>query len=199
MRCFLALPLPEPVLARVALIQKGLRAACTAADVRWTRSETMHLTLHFLGEVAEARLDGLVRALGEEVARHRIARLALGGTGAFPSPRRARVVWLGTTDGAPELVGLAEALRRVLEPLGLVPDPKPFTPHVTLGRVRAPQRGADLRGALAAAQPSEAGAWTPEAVVLYQSRLGADGAVHEPLARLPLEEERCGKIQRGPW
>jgi 2'-5' RNA ligase len=187
MRCFLALPLPATICRRVIAVQETLRAACQDADVRWARPETSHLTLQFLGNVDRARILDLVPALAAEAATHRIAELALHGVGAFPSPRRARVLWIGVTTGAPAVTHLAAALRRVTEPLGIPSESRPFTPHVTLGRVRAPERGANLTEAIAACDPSEVGAWRPDAVVLFESRLHPKGAVHEPLATLPLQ------------
>ena len=186
MRCFLALPLPAAICQGVTAVQEALRPVCDKADVRWSRPEASHLTLQFFGNVDRERILGLVPALGEEVATRRIARLALHGVGAFPSPRRARVLWLGVTDGAAEVTDLADAVRRVTEPLGLPSDTKPFRPHVTLGRVRAPVRGADLTSAVAACAAGDAGAWTPDAVILYESRMQPSGAVHEPLATLRL-------------
>ena len=187
MRCFLALPLPAAICRGVKEVQEALRSRCGNTDVRWARPEVSHLTLQFLGNVDRERMLGLVPALGAAVATHRIGTVALRPVGAFPSARRARVVWLGVTDGAAALADLADALRRVtVAPLGLPPDTKPFTPHVTLGRVRVPARGADLTAAVAACATSDAGAWTPDAVVLFESRLQPSGAVHEPLATLPL-------------
>jgi 2'-5' RNA ligase len=154
--------------------------------VRWARPETSHLTLQFLGNVERTRVLDLVPALAAEVATHRIVELALQGVGAFPSTRRARVLWIGVTTGAPAISDLADALRRVTAPLAVASESRPFRPHVTLGRVRAPERGANLTDAVAACDASEVGAWTPEAVVLYESRLHPKGAVHEAVASLPL-------------
>ena len=187
MRCFLALPLPATICQKMTAVQERLRAACGGADVRWARPETSHLTLQFLGKVDRERMLDLVPALGAEVATHRIGKLALQGVGAFPSSRRARVLWLGVTGGGAPLSDLADALRRVTEPLGVPSESRSFTPHVTLGRVRAPERGANLTDAIAACDASEVGAWRPDAVVLFESRLHPKGAVHEPLASLPLE------------
>ena len=187
MRCFLALPLPPAICRGVTALQERLRTACGGADVRWARPETSHLTLQFLGNVDRERILGLIPELGAEVATHRIAEVALQGLGAFPSPRRARVLWIGVTTGVGAVTHLADALRRVTEPLGVASESRPFTPHVTLGRVRAPERGANLTAAIAACDASDVGAWRPDAVVLFESRLHPKGAVHEPLATLPLE------------
>jgi 2'-5' RNA ligase len=148
--------------------------------------EASHLTLQFLGNVDRQRVLDLVPALHTEVATHRIGELALRGVGAFPSPRRARVLWIGVTTGALAVTHLADALRQVTEPLGNPPESRSFTPHVTLGRIRAPERGANLATAVAACEASEAGAWTPDAVVLYESRLHPKGAVHEAIATFSL-------------
>lgn len=186
MRCFVAIPLPAEVKARVGAVEVEARRRCGDADVRWTAPASLHLTLKFLGNVAPERLSAVRDGLDRVVGGVRLPVLSLAGLGAFPQPRRARVLWLGVTDGAAALVDLAAAMDQGLAALGFEPEPRPFTPHLTLGRVRAPRGGADLRGALAACGDATAGSWKPEAVVLYESSLRPGGAVHEARAVWPL-------------
>jgi 2'-5' RNA ligase len=181
-RCFVAIPLPADVRVQAAVVQAALRRNAPAADVRWTAPASLHVTLRFLGDVAADRLPAVCEVVLAAAAAVPPPPLALAGVGAFPSPRRARALWLGVQDDTGSLVRVAEALERGIRALGFAPEERPFTAHVTLGRVRRPPRGADLRGAVAASAAATAGAWTPAAVVLYQSHLGQGGAVHEALA-----------------
>ena len=186
MRCFVAVPLPDGVRAAAMRVQDELRRACEGADIRWLRPDAMHLTLKFLGNVDEARLPAVGRALAEEIPRHAIGRLSLGGLGAFPAPQRARVVWLAVRDGAEALAAVAAAVDRTLGGLGFDVDARPYSPHLTLGRARNARRAPDLRPALAAPVSTDAGAWSPRAVVLFESRLRPSGAVHRAIDEYPL-------------
>lgn len=185
MRCFVAIPLPDEVKGKVAAVAGEARRQCGDVDVRWTAPASLHLTLKFLGSVGADRFDAVRAAIGGAADGVRLPVLSLAGLGAFPRPRQARVLWLGVTDGAAELVDLAAAIDRGLAALGFEPERRPFAPHLTLGRVRAP-RGADLRDALAACGSATAGSWAPEAVILYESHLHPRGARHEARAVWPL-------------
>ena len=186
MRCFVAVELPAAVRTAVALEQARVRAAAPGADVRWVDPMAFHLTLKFLGEVREARLpevEEVLRALAAVVAP---LPLAIGGVGAFPSPRRARVVWVGITAGAADLARLAGAVDRALSALGFGSEARPWHAHLTVGRVRAAHGLGRLAAAIEGPARAEIGAWTAREVVLYRSHLRPAGADHEVLARLPL-------------
>jgi len=186
MRCFVAVPVPAEVRATVVRVQDDVRRACDAANVRWARPDTMHLTLKFLGDVDGARLPAIARALADEMPRHAVAQISLAGVGAFPSPHRARVVWLGVRDGAADLTVVASALDGALAGLGLGAETRPFAPHLTLGRARDARRSPDLRAALAAFGSIAAGSWSPRGVVLFESQLRPSGAVHRAIDEYPL-------------
>jgi 2'-5' RNA ligase len=184
-RCFLAVDLAPRVRAAVGELQGRLRSRAGAADVRWTAPEGMHLTLKFLGEVAEPRIDAVVEAVRVVAAATPMLALVAGGVGAFPTPRRPRVVWVGLTGGADALARLAGALDQALAAVGFVPEARAFHAHVTLGRVRSPRGLRVLAGALAAEAGAEYGAWRAGEAVLYRSYLRPTGSVYEVLARLP--------------
>ena len=186
MRCFVAIDLPDGVRAALDATEARLRAAAPRADVRWVGSQSMHLTLEFLGEVPEERGAAVQRAIDRVASPTPPLRLVCAGLGVFPGPSRPRVVWAGIQDGVRELGMLAVAVERALEPLGFPLERRPFRGHVTLGRVRSPRGFAPLARALDKGGRSGFGEWTASQVVLYRSHLRPTGSVYEPLATLAL-------------
>ena len=183
MRCFVAVDVPSAVRAALVDAQARLRRAAPRADVRWASPEQLHLTLAFLGEVAPDRVAGVAAALAAVAGRHAPIALRVAGLGCFPGPSRPRVVWAGVVDGVAPLGLLAADVRRALEPLGFVPEARPFRAHATLARVRSARGVRRLVAAVAAAGAPELGAWTAEDVVLYRSHLHPAGARYEALVR----------------
>jgi 2'-5' RNA ligase len=191
MRAFLAIELPDDARAELARAQARLRQALGDA-VGWTPEGNWHLTLAFLGETDLA--DAVAKAVRPVCAAAAPLDLALGPLGRFGD----RVLWAGLEGpGVPGLVALAGALQAALVPLGFAAEERPYSPHVTLGRVRDDRRGppkrrraskgprlADaLRG-----QPAPAPvAFTAREVVLFESRLGGSRpATYVPHAHVPL-------------
>jgi len=121
-------------------------AAYRAADplrpghdaVAWVKKENLHYTMRFLGEVDENAAGQAAAAMREAAASRPRFAASLGGFGAFPSARRARVLWIGMLDGAEPMRQLASALEGSLERHGFEPGDERFEPHLTVGRVRAP-------------------------------------------------------------
>jgi RNA 2',3'-cyclic 3'-phosphodiesterase len=186
MRCFVAIDPSAGARAAIAEVQRRVRANAGAADVRWVDPEVIHLTLKFLGEVAEARVPAVAETLRVVAAPVAPLALALGGLGAFPTVRRARVVWIGVTAGAAEVARLAGGVDQALAAVGFVPEARPWSAHLTVGRVRSPRGMGHLAAAIEGAPRAEIGAWTVREMVLYRSHLRPTGAVYEAVARLPL-------------
>lgn len=185
MRCFIAIDLPPPVRDALLEAQTALRAAAPRADVRWVACDQLHLTLKFLGAVADADVPRVSTVLDVVAADAAPIALAAGGLGAFPSARRPRVLWGGLTEGAAALAALAAAIDRAVAPLGFPRETRPFSAHLTIGRVRSP-RGTGPLAAAVSPGVRLFGSWTATAVVLYQSRLHPSGAVHTPVTTHPL-------------
>jgi 2'-5' RNA ligase len=181
-RSFVALDLDAPVLARVRTLVAALAGA--GADVHWVRPAGLHITLKFLGAVEPARLERVHAAVQREASSHPVLRLQVRGLGAFPSLHRPRVIWAGLSgDG---VVELALGVERALEPLHFAAAERPFTPHVTLGRVRSLRGWLRLAAALATHADDDCGTTVVSAVVLYRSTLHPEGAVYTPLWTIPL-------------
>jgi 2'-5' RNA ligase len=187
-RLFIAVPLPEPTSAAVAALVADVRRDVAGADsVRWVRLDDLHITVRFLGGVAEELALPLGRAVDDVAADHRPFAVTISGAGAFPSPARPRVLWLGLVDGADGLARLATSLEPGLERLGWPPDERPFRAHLTLARSDGVKAGAAVASELAARAAEIRLGFEAERLVLFESVTGAGRArylaVHE--ARFP--------------
>ena len=186
MRCFIAIDLSDEVRSALDATQGRLRARAPRADVRWVDPAGMHLTLQFLGEVSDARLADVRSALATAATAVSPMALACRGLGAFPGLARPRVVWAGIRGAAGDLSRLAAACQRACEPLGFVPEKRPFQGHVTLARVRSPRGFGPLARVIESAADDDFGAWTATEVVLYRSHLRRTGSIYEALDRVPI-------------
>ncbi len=187
LRLFVAVELPPQALAACEAVTRALRArlGARASDVRFPHAEGLHFTLQFLGAVEEERVPELEAGLVRATFGLAPFLLGLGGLQAFPEPRRPRVIYLGTTTGGHQLASLASAVGRELSGLGFAPDPRGFTPHVTLARVQAPQAGRVLAGALGQ-QVEELARFEVTELALMNSVQGAGGSRYAALARTRL-------------
>jgi RNA 2',3'-cyclic 3'-phosphodiesterase len=183
-RAFVAANLNPDLQAALAMAQDRLKA--TRADIGWVRPENLHLTLKFLGQVEADR----VRAIGEGVAAAATGsgpvHLVFQGLGAFPRPREARVVWVGLSHGAEALAAIQSRIEAALESLGFAREARPFTAHLTLGRVRGPARREQLARALAEAPTEALGEMMLDRIELMKSDLSARGARYSVLHSFPL-------------
>jgi len=108
------------------------------ASVSWTRSDGIHLTLKFLGDVDQAVIPKIIEALSTAAGSVSPFAVVAEGVGCFPNARRPRVLWVGLNGGAP-LVTIQDAVEKTTEPLGFPREQRAFHPHLTLGRVRRPE------------------------------------------------------------
>ncbi len=161
-----------------------------APTVRWLLPDTYHITLKFLGEVAEARLAELRAALQQVATRSVGFTIALRTVGAFPNFRRPRVFWIGAANAEP-LIRLQESVEELFTPLGFPAEAREFHPHLTLGRVSAPlapaETGAAERAANAVEYEEDV---TVRSVELMQSRLSPKGARYEAVHSAPLGDRQ---------
>jgi 2'-5' RNA ligase len=170
-RAFLAVVPPEEALDDLEGRVEPLRAG--APRLRWLPRQQWHLTVQFLGPVEDA--ETLLDAVGAAVARLPPFPLQLGGGGAFPSARRAAVLWVGVDEPGP-LVALAEAVQERIAGLGHPPGERRYHPHVTVARAARPRPVAALVRRLEAAAPGPA--WTVTDVALVESDTRPEGAVY---------------------
>ena len=146
----------------------------------------LHLTVKFLGAVAEERIESIASVLTGVVVGVGAFEAEIEGLGAFPSAVRPRVVWAGVTAGAGPMGELAGRVDEALIALGFAPDARPFSPHITLGRVRQPGGAPALTEALRGAAGRPFGRLRVARVSLMRSELSPRGARYTELAAASL-------------
>jgi RNA 2',3'-cyclic 3'-phosphodiesterase len=194
-RLFVAIVPPPPALAELSAAVDQLRAEAAGPvpsgagqQLRWTSSGQWHLTLAFLGEVEDAVLAKLRPRLERAVARHPAQRLAIAGAGAFPSPRRARVLWAGLRADNRALGALAASVAAAARRAG-APSPdegRRFKAHLTLARCRDVADLSSLATELAGFAGQE---WTADSVRLVRSYLSTGAPHYETVGEWPLRPE----------
>ena len=182
MRTFIAIDIPEEIRRKIHDIIEALRPAGT--KVSWSRAEGLHLTLKFLGEVPATKTEEIKTSLA---AVHLPAALALQvqGAGYFPNERSPRVIWLGV-DGGSELRELVARVEANLQPLGFPKEDRPFSAHLTLGRLRTPGKIAAVQELLRQQEPLALGSFTANEFFLYESRPSSGGSVYLKIARFEI-------------
>jgi 2'-5' RNA ligase len=185
MRLFTAIELDDEVRDAAAREQQRIRSAIgdRSQSLRFVKRDHLHVTMVFLGEIEESRVAAIVRSMDMDVAQPPF-HLAIGGIGTFPPRGRPHVVWLAVRQGERETIALHGMVAARLSSVGVVVEPRPFHPHVTLARAKD-RRGA---GQLRLPDPGETVAsQRVEQVTLFQSRLSPAGPTYTALARAHLK------------
>jgi 2'-5' RNA ligase len=183
-RTFIAVKLPETVLAAIGRVQERM-AAC-GLNVRWVTTGNIHLTLKFLGEVDEDEVDSIATVLAEAVHGFAPLRLAAAGVGVFPSVKRARVIWVGLAGQLPELAALQRSIENRLATIGYPHEKRPFSGHLTLGRVKGLIAASRLTTAMGAFIDFASETFEVDRVVLFKSDLRPTGAAYTELRHVTL-------------
>jgi len=185
MRLFVALDPPADALAEVEAAVAPLRTQWP--DLRWSSQDKWHVTLAFLGEVAESKMDELAVRLARAAGRHPALKLAIGRAGAFPNQKRARVFIAHIEADQPALAALAASVAAAARRAGAPPpdEGRKYHPHLTLARTRQPTDLAEPIGALTGFLGTR---WTATEIHLIRSH-GGPKSWYETLASWPLRPE----------
>lgn len=191
MRAFFCLDLDQPTKDKLrAQIQPLKRLP---VDVKWVAPANMHITMVFLGDVDDGLVPDLevaARQALEETGLDSPIDVTLDRLGAFPHVHKPRVVWAGCTSDPEPVKRLATSLEQALEPLGFDSEDRPFTTHVTLGRVKERGRSQGLQDLTEAIESHEPFRYDVEIdrLTLMQSRLGPEGPTYDSVLAIPLGE-----------
>ncbi|MFQ5817239.1 MAG: RNA 2',3'-cyclic phosphodiesterase [Terriglobia bacterium] len=187
MRLFVAIDLTPEIHAILAELMDKLRPTTTA--MRWTKPEGLHLTLKFIGETPDEKLDA-IRVRLANVHSTAPVEMRFRDLGFFPNERQPRVFWVGI-EATPNLAELAAQVETELAALGIPPEKRPFVPHLTLGRFRAPDRSRALQETIRTFAAREFGRQTATEFFLYQSQLSPRGASYKKLERFEFTRHEC--------
>jgi 2'-5' RNA ligase len=179
MRLFTGIDLPEQVNATLQQLLLQLRPT---AHLKWTADYNLHITLKFIGEWPRERVSDLEQALAGVPQRGPVA-VDVRGLQWMPNPHRPRLFWAAVH--APELAPLAADLDAALQPLGIAKEERPYTPHLTLARVRMPAPLQKTREAVAQLTSLDFGSFHADRFWLYLSEPGAANSIYTKLAQFP--------------
>jgi len=182
-RSFIAVEIDSKTIQNISDAIDQLKAR--VPGVRWAPVNNLHVTLKFLGDIEEARVDPIARALREHLQPFSRFIINAKGLGVFPDLRRPRVLWVGLE--STRLAGLASLVEQSLEPLGLLPEKRPFQPHLTIGRWREREKPDIKIGAILDGWKNhEFGQSEVKIVTLFRSTLRPGGAIHRVLEEVAL-------------
>jgi 2'-5' RNA ligase len=184
MRLFISIELPDEIKQGIARTQEQLRKA--GANVGWTRPEGIHLTLKFLGEVPDAKVQEIMTALTEAAKGTGSLNLEVVGAGAFPNAKNPRVLWVGVNGDTEKLLTLQAAVEDAMERLGFEREARKFSPHLTLARIKFPKPRDNWQQVVEEIKDVKLGGFEVGCVSLMKSELKREGAVYTEVGRAEL-------------
>ncbi len=186
-RTFIAIQIPENI--RQAIVREiSPLKKLGGRGIRWVDSQNIHLTLKFLGEISPANVELLTQTLQAEAGLHQPFEVQVGQMGAFPTAKRPRVIWIGL-EAPPALSRLQHGIESATAKLGYATDEKPFSPHLTIGRIRDQISPTDLqtiRTTLGNNVVGALGTFQVRQIDLMRSDLRPNGPIYSLLATAPL-------------
>jgi 2'-5' RNA ligase len=181
LRLFAGIAAPHEINSRLAELVERLKPL---ARIRWSPASNFHITTKFIGAWPQDRLDEMKSSLSA-VERNGEFPIAIRGLGFYPNARSPRVFWAGV-EGGPPLANLASATDKVCARLGVEPEKRSYSPHLTLARIEPHTGLSALHGEVDKIATNEFGAFTARSFHLYLSRPGRAGSVYTSLAEFPL-------------
>ena len=182
-RAFIAIDLPNQIQESLEKQTARLRQTLGGDHIRWVPAQNMHLTLKFLGDVPASHLEFLKRMLAQSSSENSQFDLQISGLGSFPNSKRPRVIWVGV-HAPTELASLQKSIEEGANRLGYNKEERPFSPHLTLGRVRQGIPSSELQkigNTITSIQLGKIGTARVDSVHLYQSDLNSAGSVYTKL------------------
>jgi len=177
------------VRTELARVMAAARLALQDEPIRWVHVETLHLTLRFLGETSPQVLEDVRRAAADAARAWRAFDLEVGGLGCFPDSRNPRVIWAGGREPSGTLAALAAELESIAQRYGFLAEPRAFSAHLTIGRVKerlSAEGGRTLGTFIEKSRGESYGIVAVRAVELFKSDLHPGGPVYTSLAHLSL-------------
>ncbi len=189
-RCFIAIELPDEIKTGLVQIQSQLKSG-DQPWVKWVDPYSIHLTLKFLGNVAVDRIGEITGAMGEAVQGASPFHLQVKDLGVFPNLRRVQVAWVGLSGEVDKLVQLQQRIESNLAGLGFAPEPRRFTPHLTLARLRdraSPDERQRFGQLITGTRFEATYTFQVDAISLMRSQLTREGAIYSRIGSVELNK-----------
>ncbi len=181
LRLFIALELSDQQKKEMHELQQ--RTKQYLKGVRWVRPQGMHLTLKFLGDTEESRVEQVQDILKQASEQIDPFAIKYGSSGVFPGPKKARVLWVGLKDGEEKAKLLANILEEGFCKIGFKKEKRHYSPHLTIGRLRNPQPEEMVKKYLEKESTFLSSSVEAQSVILYQSKISVQGAEYTVLCR----------------
>ena len=185
LRTFLSVPVPGRVKSLKHMFYSSMKDS--PGDIKWVRDQQLHLTLSFLGHTPESTINTIIESVQQVTRQFEPMELSVAGTGCFPVSTRPRTLWLGVDGDLKPLISMVNLLRECLDTLGFPFEDRGYFPHITLARIRYPQRltpNIDLF----LKSSYDAIVFPVDRVQFFSSELLPNGAVYTLLKSFPLGE-----------
>jgi len=135
MRTFIAIELPSEIKDSLSRLQEELKAS--NADVKWVEPNNIHLTLKFLGEIDDKKIEKITKIIDDTAREKNKFQMHISSLGTFPKIDFPRVIWVGVDTGDKETKGIADELEEKIAKIGIPKEDRPFSSHITIGRTRS--------------------------------------------------------------
>ncbi len=186
-RIFTAIDISDETRRKTSDYIETLRRTFPILRVGWDKAEKLHLTLKFFGDIDEKPLDSLTEAVEKTAKRFSDFKLQITGTGVFPSKRNERILWLGVKDETGSFQALNDALEIECEKLGFAREKRNFKPHLTVARLREPNKSKELIEEHLRNE-FESNKFDVSEIVIYESRLQKSGSIYSVVSKYRFKE-----------
>lgn len=182
MRTFIAIELPEEIKDALGQLQVQLKAS--GADVKWVEPENIHLTLKFLGDTNDKKIDAIIRVMEEVTSNKSDFMMRICSLGAFPNLNSIRVIWAGLDKSDTKACQIAKDLEDRIASIGIPKEKRPFSSHITIGRTKSGlnldklAHDIEILGKTLAGKNLE---FSVKKITLFKSTLTSGGPIYETL------------------
>ena len=186
-RIFVAVDISAEARNKVSVYMESLKREFANVRAGWEKAEKLHLTLKFLGETSEAQLERLNEIVRKIASVTPVFNLQIHGTGVFPSPHKARILWLGVGDQQGILRKISGLLESECEKINFPTEKRDFKAHLTVARLREPHKSLEI------AQTHLQNEFEPvdfevSELVIYESVLQSTGSVYQKVSKQNLKK-----------
>lgn len=187
-RLFIAVDISDEARRKVSDYMKILRSEFPNLRVGWEKPEKLHLTLKFLGDTNEKQLPDLIKTVEKTAAQFSNFELQIAETGVFPNPRNPRILWLGVKDETNSLSEISELVEIKCERIGFKREKRKFKAHLTIARLREPQRSRELANKHLENEFAS-GEFEASGIVIYESMLQPTGSIYSIVSKYKFARE----------